>query len=313
MTQIITLDKIDTKILNELELDSRQSNSNIAKKLKTNKAIVNYRIDRLEKRNIITKYQFISDQTLLNEKSFGLLIQFEKMNLTQETKMIKNIEKIKKIAWVKSTIGTYDLIIVIIAKNIDEFNKTLEKIFEKTDNKISKYDFYIDYEGEIFNHNYLYPDYKIKEKIVKYGSKKIIELKNVELDVLSELKKNPKASILEITSKLNKTYDTVKAKYNFLKEQNILLKCSPKINIELLGYTNWFCLFNIKPNKSAEEEFINFCNNNNNIVRYSKCLGQFNIIINIHAKNSEELKKINYELRSKFSNSINAYELIQLS
>ena len=89
MTQIITLDKIDTKILNELELDSRQSNSNIAKKLKTNKAIVNYRIDRLEKRNIITKYQFISDQTLLNEKSFGLLIQFEKMNLTQETKMIK--------------------------------------------------------------------------------------------------------------------------------------------------------------------------------------------------------------------------------
>ena len=52
----IKLDEKDKKILYELDKNSRQGISSIAKKVRLSKEVVNYRIKNLEKRKIIKGY-----------------------------------------------------------------------------------------------------------------------------------------------------------------------------------------------------------------------------------------------------------------
>ena len=52
----MTLNKRDQKLLKILDLDARQSNIQIAKKLKISKNVVNYNIKRLEDEKLIKSY-----------------------------------------------------------------------------------------------------------------------------------------------------------------------------------------------------------------------------------------------------------------
>ncbi len=302
------LDKLDREILQQLEFDSRQSNASIARKTKSNKVLVNYRIERLEKNGIISGYSYVSNQIILGKISFGLLIKFNDILFEEVEQLIKKMKSIPQVSWVKAIDGRWDIIVVIIEKDITSFSIVLEKFFSICGSHIKEYNFYIDYEGEVFGHDYLYDN--PKRSSLKYGSGKSPDLKEDEVDVFESLKKSPRASLLEIANKLHRTYDTIKSKYVRLISEGVLLGCVPILNIKLLGYSEYLCLFNTATSQDQLKQLIKYCSENNQIIRYSKCLGHFNLILNIHCKNSLELKKTLYEIRSKFPNLINSYEII---
>jgi len=66
------LDLKDRKILYYLDINSRQSNSDIAKKVGLSKEVVNYRIKRLEKEGIIKGYYTVLDFYKASKKVFLL-------------------------------------------------------------------------------------------------------------------------------------------------------------------------------------------------------------------------------------------------
>ena len=303
------LDNLDLGILLELESDCRQSNANIARKLKTNKTIVNYRIERLQKREIVTGFKYITNQVILGKLSFGLLIQFKDLLSKQEEESIKELNKIKQVSWIASINGNWDIIVVVIEKDIHSFTKVLQEIFSVCGKNIKEYNFYIDYSGSISGHNYLYEN--PKDISVKYFSGENMELKNIDLEVYNLLKKDPRTSLLQIANKLNKTYDTIKSKFNYLKSKRILLRCSPNINIKLLGYQDALCLFNLSPSQERLDQLLDFCIRHPNIVRYANSLGHFNLILNIHSKDNKHLKEILSKLKKDFSDIINSYEIVQ--
>ncbi|MBI5064862.1 Lrp/AsnC family transcriptional regulator [Candidatus Woesearchaeota archaeon] len=303
------LDKIDKQILQELELNGRQSSSKIAKKLKLNKAVVNYRIGRLLKRKIITGFSYLSNQVILGKLSFGLLLQLKNISHNEEEKIIRKLEIIESVAWVKSITGTWDLILVIIEKDLSSFIAVLNQIFSSIGKQIKNHNFYVDYEGGIKGHDYLYDT--SRNLLVKYEKDNLVELKDIEKRILNELKKEPRISLLNIAHKLDKSYDTIKAKYSLLKSKKILLRCTPNINITELGYQEHLCFFNLSPDQEKNNKLIESCLKKQNITRYSKCLGHFNLIINIHTKEDKELKEIIYSLKKEYSEIINSCELIK--
>lgn len=303
------MDNLDQKVLYELESDCRQSNANIARKLKINKTMVNYRVERLQKRKIITGFKYITNQVILGRFSFGLLIQFKDILLKQEEEIVNNLSKIKQVSWVSSINGKWDIILVVIEKDISSFTKVLEEVFSLCGKHIKEYNFYVDYSGSISGHDYLYDNHK--DLSVKYSSGENIELKTIDLEIYDLLKKNPRISLLQIANKLDKTYDTIKSKFNYLKSKKILLRCSPIINIKLLGFQDTLCLFNLSPSKERINQLCNFCLKHPNIVRQASCLGHFNLALNIHNKDTKQLKEIISKIKNEFSDIINSYEIVQ--
>jgi Lrp/AsnC family transcriptional regulator for asnA, asnC and gidA len=149
------IDLKDRKILFELDKNSRQPYSEIAKKVGLSKETCIYRINRLLSEKIITNFS-----TLIGLGNLGLFshkIYFQLHGLTEEKKkeLIFEFQKHKKINWVAESTGEFDLIIAILCKNIKEFDEEKNKVLQKYSEYIQNYYIGIMSETHIYNRDYL--------------------------------------------------------------------------------------------------------------------------------------------------------------
>jgi len=155
-------------------------------------------------------------------------------------------------------------------------------------------------------------DFDVAESVTYRNSGSNVVLNDMELAVYSKLQRNPQISLLSIADRLDKTYETVKSKYQALITKGILLKAVPVISNDLLGYENTLCLYNLAPNLERIGQLLAFCEKHPNIVRYSRTLGHVNLIINIHSQNGRQLNEIKSIINKRFSDIIISCDLVQM-
>ena len=121
MIEEVKLDLKDRKILFELDKNSRQSNSEIAKRVGLNKNTVNYKINRMTQEGVIKGYYSVIDSSKLGYFSIKIYLKFFNTNQEDEKKMIEWLNS-QKIVGVLAKIGAiYDLAVMCWIKNIYEF------------------------------------------------------------------------------------------------------------------------------------------------------------------------------------------------
>ena len=123
------LDLFDKKIIYELEKDSSQPISKIAKKIKRSKEFVNFRMNRLEKEEIILGYSAIVDMAKLGY--FTLRVYIKWQNITQEEKQkFYDKIKIKENVWTTTVLhGKWDFAFFIGIKT-EDYIKSFHKLWK---------------------------------------------------------------------------------------------------------------------------------------------------------------------------------------
>jgi len=129
------MDKKDFKILNQLDLNSRQSDAEIGKKCRISKQVVNYRIKKLIEEGIINGFYPQINTLKLGYAAHKVYLKFKSLPNVVEKEMWSYLTKQHSIVWIISCSGKWDFIIGIASKNIEEFNQTLDDFM----NKYSKY------------------------------------------------------------------------------------------------------------------------------------------------------------------------------
>ncbi len=86
------LDEKDKRILEQLDINSRQTDSEIGKKVNLSKQVVNYRINNLEKNYIIDYYYTSTNVGKLGFSSYYIFLQFENLNKEEEKLLSKKIK-----------------------------------------------------------------------------------------------------------------------------------------------------------------------------------------------------------------------------
>ena len=300
------LDVIDKEIMLELEENSRQSIAALARRIRRKKAQVAYRLERMQKRNVITGYQYITNQILLGKMSFGIFLLFD--GAVQEDLLLEKIAKVEGVSWSTPILGNWDALIVVIKEDLLSFLAVLQRIFSLCGHHVKMYSFYADYEGYITNHKYLYEH---PRKISShYGPGNHVELTKNEQDVYTVLKKEPLLSLLDAAFKLGKTYDTMKACQLRLMQKRVLLRCRPRINIAVLGYREFLFLLQLRPFEERKKALLRFCLSHPLIMRYTHCLGHFDCMLTVHGKNEEDIKQVTYQLRKEFGDLLVHYEVL---
>ena len=94
------IDSLDLKILAELDNDARIPNTRIAKKLRVNKNVVNYRINNLEKTGIIKGYYTIIDAYKLEYQGYRLYLKFQYADPIKEEEIMTHFVKLKNTLWI---------------------------------------------------------------------------------------------------------------------------------------------------------------------------------------------------------------------
>src|SRR3989344_1384284 len=97
---IYNLDKKDRAILYQLDLNSRQSFNQIAKKVGLSREVVQYRIKQLEKKGIIRGYQTLIDVSRLGYINCRFFIKLQKDTPEEEKRVIEYYKNHPRFWWV---------------------------------------------------------------------------------------------------------------------------------------------------------------------------------------------------------------------
>jgi DNA-binding Lrp family transcriptional regulator len=120
------LDEIDKNILELLQENCKLNFTQIGNQLSIAESTVRYRIERLEKRGIITNYI-----ALVNPRMVGLTItaiMMIKINPQKILEISPILANFKELRHLFRTTGQYDMISVVNAKNITHLNSLMSKI-----------------------------------------------------------------------------------------------------------------------------------------------------------------------------------------
>jgi len=149
------LDLKDRKILYELDLNCRQSNTQIGKKVGLSKQVVDYRIKRMEKEGVIQNYYTVIDAYKLGYTFYRYYINLESVSRNKKEEIIKHFVNYEKISTVATVRGKYDLIIVFWVDDVAEFYEFWKKTLEKYGNQFSERIFSLYIRGRGYPKSYI--------------------------------------------------------------------------------------------------------------------------------------------------------------
>ena len=126
MESNVKLDKIDWKILKELENDARVSYAELARRVNLSAPAVTERVQKLEDAKVICGYK-----TIINPASLGLSIMaIIQMSLpsTQWTKLMEVIESIPEIVECHRATGDVDLFMKVRVNSMDAIERIIDQL-----------------------------------------------------------------------------------------------------------------------------------------------------------------------------------------
>ncbi|MFA5527961.1 MAG: winged helix-turn-helix transcriptional regulator [Peptostreptococcales bacterium] len=308
------LDLKDRKILYELDLNSRQPNVAIGKKVFLSKDSVSYRINKLIENKIITGLITRINATKLGYSFYNVFLKYQNIDLVVENELVKFILTHNQIGWVVNVLGNWDLVFVYWAESEEDF-------FNFWHTFISKFGTYI-YDKEIstFYQEIACPKLFLlnknicneKEFVVLNKSNDKLRLDKKDLSILSLLAVNSRITTVEIAKKIKLTPKSVIYRINNLEKKEIILGYSISIDYKKLNYDYYKLEINFK-NYSSElyEKFINFCKYNQNIIYIDKSIGGNDIKLNIYIENKLKYKELLNIIKQKFSYIIKNMETVQ--
>ncbi|MFD0964578.1 Lrp/AsnC family transcriptional regulator [Pseudofulvibacter geojedonensis] len=116
------LDIVDFKIINELQLDCKQSIKQLAQKVNLSVSPVHERIKRIENNGVIDKYVAIIKPELLGLKMVVYcqvkLIKHQEELFDEFEKYIVSLDEVLEASYIA---GSFDFLIKVVLKDMDEY------------------------------------------------------------------------------------------------------------------------------------------------------------------------------------------------
>jgi len=298
MTEII--DKINKILLYELSSNARQSETDLAKKIRRSRETVRYRISQLEKNNIINGYTSWINLSKLSYLSYRVFLKLSS-TAEEQKKLIAAIRSHPNVYWVSKADGAWDLHVSFFAKSNIDFFDMESKLFSEFPNLIIKKT--VGSSVEIFT----YPEKLFVPKDAKPISI-IGKLGNVELDDLDKkvmfiLFSNSRSTLVNIAKTAGVSVDVARHRIKKLEKLGVLVSSRAIIDFSKLGYDLYYSLLSFKVfTKDDESRILEFAQKHPNVYGLSKIIAPWQVDLLIRAKNHHEYLGITRELRSRFPN-----------
>lgn len=301
MSNMIKLELNDWKILNQLDLDCRQSDSEIGKKTRISKQVVNYRVKRLIKENIITGFYPLIDISKFGYGAHKIYLKFSSLSGVKEQELWDYLTKQKNIVWAISCSGEWDIIFGIVSKNINEFNDVLSKFMNKYSEHISNRSISVFNQASIHHRKWFFNKDNIQTSWKIGGEIEAIEIDKVDKNILKVLNKNARTNIIDIAEEIKISSSLAIQRIKKLKQKGVIKSFRAEINREKLGilYCKAFIYYQGKTTEK-ENQLLKYCYNLKEIVGVSQSIGSWDLELEFEVKNYDDFHKIMKEMKNKF-------------
>ena len=309
------LDLKDKKLLYELDLNSRQSLSELGRKVGLSKNSVNYRISNLRKEGIIKRFHSVIDTGKLGYIGFRLYLNLQNTTPEKEAEIIDFLVGKEIVTWVASIEGNYDVGALILTKSIKRVNELWKELLAKYTNYIDKKLLTIMTRVSYFSRAYLlnlksniYECVPISEP-EEEGSRN--ELDKTDKEILKILAPNSRTPIVDIAAKIGISAKTVISRIKNLEESKIIIGYKTVFDLEKMGYQYYKLHFKLQNvNREEDSKLRAYVKSHPNIIYDDEVLGGDNIEIEVQVKDASELRELIGDIKEKFGKRIRDYEIM---
>ncbi len=310
----MNLENFDLKLIEELENDSRQTLSKIAKKLRTSQQVVSYRIDSLFKKNILGGFYTIINFSLLGYTNYRTMMRLTNITKQKHQQIISYLMKHSNVLWIVDCGGRWDLIINFIAKNIlqyDQFIKELKKRFPK---QIQNYNVLTTVEISYFGRHYFTKNIREKNSPLYFGREiKLIETDKTDLKILSLLSENARMNSVQVAEKLKISPNTIILRIKDMKKKNLIQGFKPLLHLENTAYSAYKALIKFHNiTDKREKDIFDYLRTKINVIGIIKIIGEWDFEVEFEVNSQQTMLDFMREFRDRFKDVINEFEVIPL-
>ena len=300
------LDLKDRKILYHLDLNSRQSFSQLGKKVGLYKEIVNYRIKRLQEKGIIVRFNTIIDTLKLGYNCMRFYFNFQYITPEIKKEIIDHFVNFKHTQMVASPEGSIELCVFMMAKNVSEIHSFWQKTLSKYRDYFAK-QMIAPFIGEnIYSKSFLIDEKDDRTNLIVRRGGEIINYDDLDFQILQLLARDSKIPTIDIAKKLNITTITINKRIKRLIELGAILRFHVTINWEIIGY-KWFKVDLYLKDYNKLHQIIKYLETNPHLAYIDKTFGYADLELELIVKDVNQLKQIIEDLSSKFPKMIRNY------
>lgn len=304
--------ELDGKILYELGKNARLSYSQISKIIQSKKPVVAYHVQNLERKGIIWKYVPVISLSRLGIYAHKIYFRFHGLDKEKKKELVDEFVKSKYINWVAESVGVWDLLISIYAKNILEFAIRKNDIFEKYGAFVQDYSITLLEDALVFNRDYLVKkNINYRKEFVFGGKIEIEEVDEKQKKILRLIRNSGRFSLLDIAEKTKLNAGTVQSKIKDLEKKGIIQGYTTFINLSKTNLQFFkLCIHLNEYGKKEHAGLLDYCKANKNVLHLIKSIGDWELEVELESDNLDYVYEFVDELKTKFPNTIKKIDLV---
>lgn len=302
------LDLIDKKILYELDHNSRQPISELAKKLRIGRDRVAYRINQLCQNGIIKKFTVTTNPYKIGLTVYKTYLKLEN-NKPRISEFVEFLNQHPRVYWIAECDGTWNLIFSTFAKNPKDFSDIQDRILSKFTDIVMEFNVYSLVDVWFFHKNYLLN--KGTSFFFFGGVPEEHKLDALDFNILKMLSHNARINVVDIARELGTTAIIVKYRIKKLESIGVIAGYRIDIDLEKIGMTFFKVQLYLKNyDTKLEKQFREYCTLNPFITYYIRQIGDCKLELELEVKDYNQFNGIINDLSEKFSKFIRNVESI---
>ncbi|MGV8150194.1 MAG: Lrp/AsnC family transcriptional regulator [Candidatus Woesearchaeota archaeon] len=305
------LSQLDKKILFEMDHQARTPLSIIAKRLHTSIQVIKYRLEKLQKENIIQGYYADINSSKLGVAIYVVYFKFQNMNEDTEKLFITHIVKQKNIGLNVSVNGPWDYSIGIWAETVVQFEESYKKIMRDYEKYVRSKLITIETEFYYFKPKMFSEKTPSETQITMKGDIKRADIDEKDKKILLELSHDCRISLVDLAKKLDMTPNAIKARIKHLEKEKIILGYRIMINYPLLGYLHYRVFLHLENiTEEKEKKLIGYLKYQTPVISVTKTVGYSTLEFRAIVKNVEEFYDMIHLLKGQFPDIVSIDSLI---
>ncbi len=293
------LDALDRKILFELDCDSRQSFSDLARKVRHGRDTVEYRVERLIGRGIIRECT-----SMVNLYKLGLTIYKTYFHLRNERERTKEffqyVRAHPQVYRVAIYDGNWDINVATVARTPRDFYEIHSKLITKFHDIVLEYAMYTLIDVWRFRKGYFFN--KAAPGILTGGEPERIAIDQLEYTILKHIASNSRISLVELAEKTSSTPAVAKYRIEQLEKRGVIAGYRIEVSHKKLNMLYFKTqLFVASYQQRMLKQLFDFCDQNPHITYFISQLGECPVELELEVESLEQYHEIIDSLREKFS------------
>ena len=307
---MVDYDLKDRKILYQLDLNCRQSNAQIGKKVGLSRKVVEYRIRKMEEEGVIKNYYTVIDAYKLGYMFYRFYINLQTISKKKKQEIIERFVNYKKISTVATIKGIYDLIIVFWVDDITEFYDFWKKSLKQYGNLFSERHFSLYIHGRGYPLYFLlYNDMDKVEPIHvdSFGITNHIKIDEVNYKLLNEIALKARITSVDLSNVLGCSSQNVIYRMDKLEKNGLIQSFRTAVDFSIFGFKFYKVNIQLK-DYSKRMEIVKQFEQSPFINYFSASLGLCDLEFELIVRDTDHLIDIIDGISDKFPDSIRNYD-----